>query len=101
MASQVTLYADKNFQGASIVITGRVNDLRTHNFNDKASSAIVEGERWGFCAQVGGQGTVVTFDPGEYSDLGLSGLNDTLSSLYPMGPAPTEQVIFVQPPSGY
>jgi hypothetical protein len=113
MASQVTLFADTNFQGTSLVITEAVADLSQLGFNDKASSAIVEGETWTFYLDVNYQGMRADLSPGRYEDLGLKALNDSLSSLRSTGSQTSDsstgsrtsgsegyqQVVFVQPPS--
>ncbi|HEV2659300.1 MAG TPA: beta/gamma crystallin-related protein [Ktedonobacteraceae bacterium] len=105
MASQVTLFADPNFKGASIVITEPTPDLSKLNFNDRASSAIIEGKMWNLYYDTNYQGGYVNLIPGEYADLGSKGINDKISSLRTMddqdasNPSSNEQVVFVQPPS--
>ena len=106
MANQVTLFADTNFQGDSLVITEAVTDLSQLNFNDKASSAIVEGGTWTFYLHVNYQGQSADLVPGKYVDLGIKALNDSLSSLRPLSTPSVssssaqgqQQVVFVQPP---
>jgi hypothetical protein len=56
MPNQVTLFVDTNFQGDSLVITEATPDLTKLNFNNKASSAIVEGGVWNFYLDVNYQG---------------------------------------------
>ncbi len=106
MPNQVTLFAETNFQGAAVVITEAVADLRQLRFNDQASSAIVEGGTWTFYLDVNYQGQSADLAPGKYVDLGLKALNDSLSSLRPLPTSSVsssrggqEQVVFVQPPS--
>jgi hypothetical protein len=103
MASQVTLFADTNFGGESVVITEAVSDLSKLNFNDKASSAIVEGATWTFYLDANYQGKQADLAPGKYADLGLKNLDEALSSLRPSSEVtsedPMQQVVFVQPPS--
>jgi hypothetical protein len=49
--SRLTLYPDTNFRGRALQLTGPAPDLRTYNFNDRASSLRVEGN-WYVCSDI-------------------------------------------------
>ncbi len=100
-----------NLTHGSTLITDAVANLRQLNFNDKASSTIVEGGTWTFYLHVNYQSQNEDLTPGKYVDLGLKALNDSLSSLRPVPARSTDsssddlnsprQVVFVQPPSDH
>ncbi|MCO5978018.1 beta/gamma crystallin family protein [Ideonella oryzae] len=83
--ADVTLYQDDNFQGRSFASSGEIADLKRLQFNDRASSVIVHGERWTLCSDAEFRGQCVSLAPGRYPTLRAMGLNDRLSSLRPEG----------------
>lgn len=83
--ADVTLYQDDNFQGRSFASSGEITDLRQLQFNDRASSVVIHGERWTLCSDADFRGQCVTLAPGRYPSLRAMGLNDSLSSLRPEG----------------
>ncbi|QBD76565.1 hypothetical protein EPA93_11355 [Ktedonosporobacter rubrisoli] len=83
MASQITLFAERDFRGACVVITEAIANLGLLGFNDKASSAKVEGEWWTVYLHTHYEGLRADLGPGDWPDLGIKDLNDAISSVRP------------------
>lgn len=83
--SQVVFYENEGFDGRSFTANGAVADFRGSGFNDRASSAVVRGERWEVCDDVGYGGRCVVLRPGQYASLSAMGLNDRVSSVRDVG----------------
>jgi len=79
-AAQITFYEREGFQGQSFTSENRVNNLERYGFNDRASSAMVQRERWEVCEDVRFRGRCVVLRQGRYSSLAAMGLNDRVSS---------------------
>ena len=80
-ASQIVFYEHEGFQGRTFTAETPVGDFRRSGFNDRASSAVVRGERWEVCQDVGYSGRCVVLRPGQYASLAAMGLNDKVSSV--------------------
>jgi uncharacterized protein YcfJ len=80
-AGQVVFYEHEGFQGRSFTAEGAVTNLSSAGFNDRASSAVVRGERAEVCDDAGYRGRCVVLQPGQYASLGAMGLNDRVSSV--------------------
>ncbi len=80
-SAQITFYEHENFQGRSFTTQSRVEDFRRFGFNDRASSVIVQSDRWEVCDDAYFGGRCVVLRPGRYPALGGFGLNDRLSSV--------------------
>ena len=65
-SAQVTLYEQNGFQGQSITISRTVDNLARRGFNDRASSAVVAGERWEVCEDARFNGRCAVLLPGQY-----------------------------------
>ena len=80
-ANRVVFYEIENFGGRSFDAAQTVADFSRIGFNDRASSAMVYGERWEVCtnSQFGGQ--CVVLRPGRYPSLAAMGVNDSVSSV--------------------
>jgi uncharacterized protein YcfJ len=78
---QVDFYENESFQGRSFTTQAAVEDLRRGGYNDRASSAVVTGERWEVCDDAGYRGRCVLLRPGQYPSLQAMGLNDRISSV--------------------
>jgi len=78
---QVDFYENEGFQGRTFVTQAAVDDLRYNGFNDRASSAVVTGERWEVCDDTGYRGRCVVLRQGQYPSLAAMGLNDRISSV--------------------
>lgn len=84
VAAYVTFYEHDGFQGQSFTADRRIVNFGRYGFNDRASSAVVVGDRWEVCEepQFGGRCTILR--PGSYGSLRSMGLNDRLSSVRPV-----------------
>ncbi|MDO9074696.1 MAG: beta/gamma crystallin-related protein [Rubrivivax sp.] len=78
---QVDFYERDGFQGRSFTTQAAVEDLRGSGYNDRASSAVVTGERWEVCDDTGYRGRCVLLRPGQYPSLEAMGLNNSISSV--------------------
>jgi len=85
MVSRVVLYENEGFQGRNFTADESVADFRRSGFNDRASSAVVTGERWEVCSDAGFGGSCTVLRPGQYPSLGAMGLNDRISSVRGVG----------------
>jgi uncharacterized protein YcfJ len=83
-AAQVTFHENENFQGRTFTSQQRVPNLQRSGFNDRASSAIVVGQRWQACDDVQMRGRCMVLRPGQYPSLQAMGLNDRISSVRPL-----------------
>jgi uncharacterized protein YcfJ len=83
-AAQVTLHENEGFRGRSVSLQQRATDLKRSGFNDRASSAIVVGQRWQACEDSQYRGHCVVLRPGQYPSLAAMGLNDRISSVRPL-----------------
>jgi len=85
--AQVVLYEDENFGGRSFTAERAVGDFDRTGFNDRASSAVVLGDRWEACDDARFKGRCIVLQPGRYPSLAAMGMNDRMSSLRPLGAA--------------
>lgn len=83
--SEILLFEREGFQGASFVAESAVSDFRDSGFNDRASSAVVRGERFEVCEDVRYRGRCVVLRPGQYGSLEALGLNGRISSVRAVG----------------
>jgi len=80
-AAQVTFYERESFQGRSFTAQQqRVGNFERYGFNDRASSAVVMGQRWEVCSDSRFEGRCAVLRPGRYPSLASLGLNDRISS---------------------
>ncbi|MDP2021030.1 MAG: beta/gamma crystallin-related protein [Hydrogenophaga sp.] len=113
VAPQVTFYEREGFDGRAFTTTGAIPNFRRYGFNDRASSAVVVGERWEVCDDNRYRGRCVVLRPGRYPSLEAMGLDNEVTSVRtvagnvrirddryapPFGPAPTDdgQVTFFE-----
>lgn len=78
---QITLYENEGFQGQTFTTEQQVGNFQRHGFNDRASSAIVLGDRWEVCDDPGFNGRCIVLRPGRYPSLASMGLNNRVSSV--------------------
>src|SRR6187399_378557 len=83
-AAEIVLYGRDNFEGRSTQILNPTGDLRSQEFNDRASSAIVVGRPYEVCSDVGFAGRCMVLRPGRYPHLSSMGLSDSISSVRPL-----------------
>jgi len=90
--AQVTFYEHSAFRGQSVTADRPVGNLERYGFNNRASSAVINGEPWEVCDGPGFSGRCVVLRPGRYESLGSMGMNDSITSVRPMsargGPEP-------------
>jgi uncharacterized protein YcfJ len=82
-SAAITLFSHDGFHGKRVTLVQPAPDFRDFNFNDRASSIVVEGEPWEVCQDVGFRNRCAILVPGEYPNLAAVGLGDTLSSARP------------------
>jgi uncharacterized protein YcfJ len=80
-SAQVNLYEGEGFAGRSFNTERQVVNLERQGFNDRASSAVVAGERWEVCEDAGFRGRCVILRPGNYPSLAAMGLDNRVSSV--------------------
>lgn len=80
-AAQVTFYEGEDFAGRSFTADRRVHNFDRFGFNDRASSAIVQRDRWEVCQDADFAGRCVILRPGNYPSLRAMGLDDRISSV--------------------
>jgi uncharacterized protein YcfJ len=79
--SQVMLFEHEGFQGRTFTTETEIRNLNRNGFNDRASSAVVRGERWEVCEDARYRGRCVVLRRGQYPSLAAMGLNDRVSSV--------------------
>jgi hypothetical protein len=82
--AQITFYENEGFRGRMHTTLGALDNFAGWNFNDRASSVVVERGRWEVCEDVGFKGRCAVLRQGSYDSLGAMGLNDRLSSARPV-----------------
>ena len=82
--AQVTIFENNDYQGRSYTTRQQIKNLERNGFNDRASSILVEGDRWEVCEAVRFTGNCVVLRPGRYPSLGLMNLNDHIASMRPI-----------------
>lgn len=80
-AADLTLYADGDFQGRPVSVVIDLPQLDTLQFNDRASSVVIEKGAWILCTGEDFSGNCVTLEPGRYGSLQELGLNDSVTSV--------------------
>jgi hypothetical protein len=81
--AQITFYEHEGFRGRVHTTRGALDSFAGWDFNDRASSVIVETGRWEVCDEVGFKGRCAVLSPGSYDRLASMGLNDRLASVRP------------------
>jgi hypothetical protein len=80
-AADLTLYADGAFEGRPLNVVIDLPQLGSVNFNDRASSVVVEKGAWILCTGEDFTGKCVTLEPGRYGSLKELGLDDAITSV--------------------
>ena len=83
-AAQVTFYSGEGFHGQQFNVDRPMHDLDRTDFNDRASSAIVEHGRWQVCDDAYFRGHCVILRPGKYASLDRMGMGNRISSVRPV-----------------
>jgi hypothetical protein len=85
--ADLTLYANDDYQGRALGVVIDERQLGVLNFDDRASSAVVEKGTWVLCSDEDFGGQCVTLGPGRYTSLHALGLNDAITSVRRRDPA--------------
>lgn len=80
-AAELTLYADDGYQGRALSVVVDERQLDVRNFNDRASSVVIESSAWILCSGEDFEGRCVTLEPGRYTSLSALGLDDAVTSV--------------------
>ena len=80
-AADLTLYANDDYQGRTLSVVIDERQLGVLNFDDRASSVVVQKGSWVLCTEEDFSGRCVTLDPGRYASLQALGLNDEITSV--------------------
>jgi hypothetical protein len=80
-AADLVLYSEGDFQGRPVNVVIDMRQLASLNFNDRASSVVIEKHAWVLCTGEDFSGTCVTLEPGRYSSLKELGLDDGVTSV--------------------
>ncbi len=80
-AAEIVFYGQPDFQGRSFTAQRDYRDLERQGFNDRASSAIVFGDRYEVCEHARFEGSCRVLRPGRYPSLQAMGINNSISSV--------------------
>ncbi len=80
-APQITFYERENFRGRTFTTDKQVGNLERFGFNDRASSAVVLGDRWEVCEDARFNGRCRVLRPGSYPSLEAMGMGRSISSV--------------------
>jgi len=94
--AQVVFYEQEYLRGRVFSANGPVDNFENYGFNDRASSAIVEGGEWEVCDDAYYRGRCITLRRGQYDSLGSLGMNNRISSVRPLHARP--QYAYAPPP---
>ena len=86
-AAELTLYANDDYQGRALGVVIDERQLGVLNFDDRASSAVVEKGTWVLCSDEDYGGRCLTLEPGRYASLQALGLDDKITSVRRRDPA--------------
>lgn len=84
-AAQATFFEREGFEGNWFTTQQAVGNFARRGFNDRASSAIVTGDRWEVCDDAGFEGRCAVLRPGRYASFAAMGLNNPVSSVRAVG----------------
>lgn len=87
VVAQATFYEQEGFAGRSFITAQPVVNLRRFGFNDRASSAVIVGERWETCDEPRFGGRCTVLRPGNYPSLASTGLDSRIASARNLNPA--------------
>lgn len=107
--AEITLYGREDFEGRSLSTADAIRNLERHDFNDRASSAVVRGGRFEICEGRAFEGRCTVLRPGQYPSLAAMGMNDGITSVRPLSrqaqfeerrhaPPPAQERRYAPPP---
>jgi uncharacterized protein YcfJ len=94
-AAEVTFYSQEGFHGRTFTVGGTVDNFG--DFNDRASSVVVQRGRWELCEDAYFRGRCTVLRPGQYPSLAAVGLDNRVSSIRRMRGNP--QYVASPPPA--
>src|SRR3954468_15251117 len=100
-AAQITFYEREGFRGHSLTTNERVWNLERADFNDRASSIVVDHGQWEVCDRPRFEGRCAILSRGGYPSLREVGLNNSVSSVRPVEGRPQHVVVVPQPQPVY
>ena len=81
-SAQIALFSEEGFAGRAFSAEESIQNLGRQGFNDRASSAVVVGNRaWEVCEDVRFDGRCMVLRPGQYPSLAAMGMNNRISSV--------------------
>ena len=83
LVPKIILYEHAQFKGKELALESSISDLRSSNFNDKASSVKVQSGTWKLWEHINFTGRCYEVGPGDY-DFGIISAqigNDVISSV--------------------
>lgn len=83
-AAEATFYQRESFNGRAFSTYSPVSNLARYGLNDRASSVIVDRQRYEVCDDANYRGRCVVLRPGSYPSLSAMGLNNSVSSVRPI-----------------
>ncbi len=85
-SAQIALFAQEGFEGRAFTADRSLENLNGNGFNDRASSAVVVGDRnWEVCDDASFNGRCMVLRPGQYPSLAAMGMNNRVSSVRELG----------------
>src|SRR5512144_1074253 len=79
--AEITLYSGEDFRGQSVTTDHAIGNFGRTDFNDRASSVVVNSGRWEVCEHAHFEGRCMVLRPGNYPSLAAMGMNDKVSSV--------------------
>lgn len=84
--AQIAFFEQEGFAGRAFTTDKSLENLRRSGFNDRASSAVVVGNRqWEVCDDARFNGRCRILRPGQYPSLAAMGLSNSISSVREIG----------------
>lgn len=84
--AQIAFFEQEGFAGRAFSTENSIENLNRNGFNDRASSAVVVGNRpWEVCDDARFSGRCMVLRPGQYPSLAAMGLNNRISSVRELG----------------
>jgi hypothetical protein len=80
-AADLTLYSEHDFAGRPLNVVIDLPQLGSMNFDDRASSLVIEKDTWVVCTGEDFTGSCRTLEPGKYPSLRELGLDDAITSV--------------------
>jgi hypothetical protein len=87
IAADLLLYAEDDYQGRTLGVVIDEKQLGVLNFDDRASSVVVQNGTWVLCSGEDYSGECVTLEPGRYASLQALGIDNAITSVRRRDPA--------------